>query len=477
MIRENQKLLNRMNVISDGALIYLMLPLAYWLRFRVLLTGVETVPLSSYLRVGVLITLIQLFTYAAFGLYQTTRAIRIRTEAEKLLRASLLDMLLLMGWLFLDHGEHYSRLLLAIFFVLSTGTVVCKHVAVRKLLRSFRKRGRNLKHVLVIGGGASAKRYLAAIRADKELGFEAAGYIARKSGEGISVPYLGGYEALDNVLDRIRPDEVVSAIEMADYGLTPHIIECCEKAGVKLSVIPFYADYMPAHPQFDDLGGLPLMNIRHVPLENYANAFVKRAMDIAGALVMLCALSPAMLLCAIGVKLSSPGPVLFRQTRVGLHKREFTLLKFRTMRVNAEENSAWSKKEDSRRTKLGAFLRKVSLDELPQLFNVLRGDMSLVGPRPEIPRFVDRFREEIPLYMVRHQVRPGMTGWAQIHGFRGDTPIRERVEHDIWYIENWSVWLDIQILLTTILGGKFVNDEKIGTDAGKQKETASGGRE
>ena len=255
----------------------------------------------------------------------------------------------------------------------------------------------------------------------------------------------------------MRPSK--TAIELEDYGRTPHIIACCEKAGVKLSIIPFYAEYMPTHPQYDDLDGIPLLNIRRIPLENYGNAILKRAMDIILALVMLIALSPLMLLCAVGVKLSSPGPVLFRQQRVGKGKKRFTMYKFRSLVVNGASDTAWSQKTDTRRTNFGAWIRHFSLDELPQLFNVLLGDMSLIGPRPELPAFVNRFKEEIPLYMVRHQVRPGITGWAQIHGFRGDTPIKERVEHDIWYIENWSFWLDIQILLETLFCGRFINDE------------------
>ena len=476
MIKENQKLLNRLNIISDAVLVYLMLPLAYWIRFEVM-NGIPLVPLENYLRIGVGITLIQLFTYAALGIYQTNRIQRIRTEVTKLLEASLFDALLLMGWLFLDHGEHYSRWVLAIYFALSTGAVVCKHVVIRKTLRALRKSGRNLKHVLIIGGGRSAKRYLETIREDRELGFRAAGYIGRRAGTGISLPYLGGYEALENVLERIQPDEVVSAIEMEDYELTPHIIDCCEKAGVKLSIIPFYADYMPAQPQFDDLNGIPLMNIRRIPLDNFANAFVKRAADFAGALLMLVILSPLMLICAIGVKLSSPGPILFRQERVGKNKKPFIMFKFRSLVVNNASGTAWTRKTDDRRTGFGAFLRKYSLDELPQLFNVLRGDMSLVGPRPEIRHFVDQFKKEIPLYMVRHQVRPGLTGWAQIHGYRGDTPIKERVEHDIWYIENWSAWLDLQILLATVFRGEFINDEQLGAGSSdRKKETAVSGR-
>lgn len=462
MIKENQQLLNHLNVFSDGVLSYLMLPLAYWLRFYVLPDGVESVPLQNYLRLGIVFVLVQLFTYSALGLYQSSRKTRIRDELATILRASVLDMLLLLGWLFIGHSEHYSRWTLAWFFALSTGVLMGKHAALRKLLRAMRRSGKNLKHVILIGSGDLAQRYLRELRNDRELGYQVVGYVARHPARGFDAPYLGGYEALENVLDRHNPDEVVSAIETEDYARTPQIIQACEQAGVKLAIVPFYAGYMPAHPQFDELNGIPLMNIRRIPLDNFANAFVKRAIDIVGSLLLIVLLSPIMLICAVGVKISSPGPVLFKQRRVGRGKRDFFMYKFRSMRVNSTQDSAWSTKVDDRRTRFGSFLRKYSLDELPQFFCVLAGTMSLVGPRPEIPHFVDQFKDEIPLYMVRHQVRPGITGWAQIHGFRGDTPIKERVEHDIYYIENWSLWLDVQILLATVFGGKFINDEQLG---------------
>ena len=465
MIKENQQLFNRLNVFSDGALSYLMLPLAYYLRFYVLPNGIQTVLLADYLRLGVLFVAIQLFSFAAFGLYQLSRKTRIRDEIAMILRASLLDMLLLLGWLFIGHSEHYSRWVLALYFVLSTGVLICKHAVIRRLLRVLRGSGRNLKHVILIGGGDAARKYLRELQTDRELGSQVVGYITRHTARGFDVPYLGGYEALEKALDRCNPDEVVSAIDAEDYIETPQIIRACEQAGVKLSIVPFYADYMPAHPQFDDLNGIPLMNIRRIPLDNFANAFLKRTMDVAGSALLLILLSPLMLLCAVGVKLSSPGPVFFTQKRVGRNKKPFTMYKFRSMRVNDEQDRAWSAKRDSRRTGFGAFIRKYSLDELPQFWNVLRGDMSLVGPRPEIPHFVDRFKDDVPLYMVRHQVRPGMTGWAQINGFRGDTSIKKRIEYDLRYIENWSIWLDLQILLITVFGGKFINDEQLGGES------------
>lgn len=465
MIKENQQILNRLNVLSDGALSYLMLPLAYYLRFNVLPNGLQTVLFADYLRIGVAFVVVQLFTFAAFGLYQLSRKTRIRDELAKILRASLLDMLLLLGWLFIGHSEHYSRWVLALYFVLSTGALICKHALTRRLLRALRRSGRNLKHIILIGSGDAARRYLRELQTDRELGYQVTGYIARHTARGFDIPYLGGYEVLEKVLNRADPDEVVSAIDIEDYVETPRIIHACEQAGVKLAIVPFYVDYMPAHPQFDDLNGIPLMNIRRIPLDNFANAFFKRGMDIVGSALLLVLLLPVMLMCAAGVKLSSPGPVFFKQRRVGRNKKLFYMYKFRSMRVNDEQDSAWSTRLDSRRTGFGALLRKYSLDELPQFWNVLRGDMSLIGPRPEIPYFVDQFKDDVPLYMVRHQVRPGITGWAQINGLRGDTSIKKRIEFDIYYIENWSVWLDIQILLTTVFRGKFINDEQLGGES------------
>ena len=241
----------------------------------------------------------------------------------------------------------------------------------------------------------------------------------------------------------------------------PQIIMACEKAGVKLSIIPTYVRYMSSAPQFDELNGIPMLNIRRIPLDNWANAFWKRTMDIVGSLALIVLTSPIMLVCALGVKLSSPGPVIFQQERVGRGKKHFYMYKFRSMRVNGRQQTGWSSDRDDRKTRFGAFLRKFSLDEFPQFFNVLRGDMSLVGPRPEVPYYVKQFKEEIPLYMVKHQVRPGITGWAQINGLRGDTSIEKRIEYDIYYIEHWSLMFDIKILLLTVFRGKFVNHEQL----------------
>ena len=462
MIKENQELINRLNVLSDGLIVFAALPLAFWVRFYVLPGGIITVPLRSYMRLDVVFTAIALFTYAAFGLYQSFRRTPLREELFQLWKACLLDMALLFSWLFVGYGAHYSRGALSIFFVLSVGGLSCKRYVLRKSLRHFRQKGFNQKHVIILGSGALAQKYLEEIRKDRELGYYPAGYVSEVGAAALpGLKRLGGFDRLEVILAQRRPDEVISAVEMEDFHRTPQIIAACEKAGVRLSIIPFYADYMPSNPQFDDLNGIPLLNIRRIPLDNWANAFFKRAMDVVGAALLLVVTSPLMLMCTIGVRLSSPGPILFRQERIGLDQEPFYMYKFRSMRVNDAETTGWSEQTDSRRTKFGSFMRKCSLDELPQFWNGLKGDMSLVGPRPEIAYYVEQFREEIPLYMTKHQVRPGITGWAQVNDFRGDTSIRARIEYDIYYIEHWSVWFDLQLLWMTVFGGKFLNDEQM----------------
>lgn len=232
----------------------------------------------------------------------------------------------------------------------------------------------------------------------------------------------------------------------------------CEKSGVHTKFVPDYNNIIPTKPYTEDLLGLPVINIRRVPLSNALNMVMKRAVDLFGAVVAIILFSPVMLITAILVKTTSNGPLVFKQERVGLQNRPFYMYKFRSMVVQNEivEKGEWTTKNDPRVTPIGKFIRKTSIDELPQLFNVLKGDMSLVGPRPERPFFVEKFKEEIPRYMVKHQVRPGLTGWAQVNGYRGDTSIKKRIEYDIYYIENWTIGFDFKILFLTFFKG-FIN--------------------
>lgn len=462
MIKENQRILNILNVISDGLIIFLALPFSFWLRFYVMSGGIISIPLSNYFMLALVLSLMSVFTYGTFGLYRSFRSTSLLKELSRLWLASILDLLVVLSILFIQHSDNYSRLTIGMFFVLSLSILSIKRFVLRRFLRRMRAQGYNLKHVLVLGSGKLANTYLNTIANDTELGFHAIGYISNAPMvRNDNLHYLGTFEQLEAALEKYRPDEVISAIQMDDYHRTPSIIAACEKAGIKLSIMPFYADYISSTPQFDDVGGIPLLNIRRVPLDNLANAALKRTVDIVGSLLLILLTSPIMLFCAVGVYLSSPGPILFRQERVGRNKKPFKMYKFRSMKVNNSSDTAWSSDHDNRKTKFGAFLRKFSLDEFPQFFNVLKGDMSLVGPRPEIPFYVEQFKEDVPLYMVKHQVRPGITGWAQVNGFRGDTSIKGRIEHDIYYIEHWSLLLDIKILLMTVFGGKFMNSESL----------------
>jgi len=459
MIRENQKLLNRLNVISDAGWIFLSMLLAFWGRFA-LFPGTISVPLQNYILLVSILIPVYLFTFVAFRMYESFRRIRLYRELGLLLCACTLDMVLLMTLLFLNKEIYFSRGALFLFFLLSFCGLSGKRILLRFLLRRARQKGYNQKHVVVVGDGPAAQRYYQAVLTDRELGYTLSGYVSDRANWFRGPKHLGTYQQLPAVLERIRPDEVVVAISVEDFAHISSIISSCEKFGVRLSLIPLYVEYMPSNPQFDEMDGIPLLNIRRIPLDNLANAFIKRAMDITGSLCLIVLTSPIMLISAIGVRLSSPGPVIFRQKRVGRNKKMFYMYKFRSMRVNRHQEDGWSTDQDSRKTRFGALLRKYSIDELPQFFNVLKGDMSLVGPRPEVPFYVEQFKEEIPLYMVKHQVRPGITGWAQVNGLRGDTSIKARIKHDIYYIEHWDIFFDIKILFLTLFKG-IVNQEQV----------------
>lgn len=271
---------------------------------------------------------------------------------------------------------------------------------------------------------------------------------------------LGTVADLDYVLEQTDVEEIIIALQTEDYDDMRLVGAAADRFGTYLTLVPFYNDAIPRRPEIDSVQGVKLVNLRSMPLANAFNSAFKRAADIVLSMLIIIITSWFMLLIALGVKLSSPGPVFFRQERVGRDNKSFMMLKFRSMRVNDESDTAWSTDEDPRKTKFGQFIRKLSIDELPQFFNVFKGDMSIIGPRPEIPFYVERFRTTVPRYMLRHQVRPGVSGWAQVNGYRGDTSIEKRIEYDLWYIEHWSIWLDIRIFFRTIFGG-FINSEKL----------------
>ena len=450
MVKRNQSMLNALNLISDGVLTLLSYVCALWLRFEVL-GGRQTLQLTSPRLVALIFgyCILIVLVYYALGLYGYGRLRRRREEGLCILLVNGLGTLGLMATFYVVRIVDFSRLMLVLFWLISSAAVILKRMLLRGALSYYRSHGYNLKHVIVIGSGHLARQYARDLRSNPQLGFSIMGYIGCERQDDLG-KCLGDYTQVEAILEKNGPDEVIVALDPQDIAVMPDILAAADKEGVRLSLIPFFNDYIPT---ITALGRTKLIDMRVTPLDDLGWAMVKRAMDIVISLCLIVLFSPVMLAVAVGVKLSSPGPVLFSQERIGRNKKPFKMLKFRSMRVTGTEDTGWSTNSDPRKTRFGSFIRKFSLDELPQFFNVLRGDMSIVGPRPEVPYHVRHFKEEVPLYLLRQQVRPGITGWAQVNGLRGDTSIEERVQYDLWYIENWSIGLDLKIMLKTALGG------------------------
>lgn len=392
------------------------------------------------------------------GMYDSFRFQKLESELWRLLQLHLICAMLGIGCIFLFKLRDFSRGVIVSYAIASYFLLSVKRIILRSSLYFIRKNGLNQKHVIIVGDGTLAQKYIECIRDNPQFGYQCLGFVGRDESFNF-VKFLGSYEELSTLLDVYNPDEVIIALEEYNISLMNNVILSCERHGIRASIIPIYNDYLPSCSTVDSIGNVRLINIRSVSQDITLNRVIKRAFDLIFSLAVIIILSPLMLLIAIGVKLSSPGPVFFKQKRVGKERKLFTMYKFRSMRINDCSDTAWSRRWDSRITPFGALIRKLSLDELPQFFNVLKGEMSVVGPRPELPYFVEQYKNSVPLYMVKHQVKPGLTGWAQVNGYRGDTSIEKRIEHDIWYIENWSLYLDMKIIFMTIFGG-MINNEK-----------------
>ena len=461
MIRKNQEFLNRVNIILDMLLVIISYLFASWLRldfFDGMGDNMAAVSGKTVL-LAIAYSLVLFFLLSLMGFYNTTRTRRLTWKIRTIFLGVTVSILIASTILFVFRLVDFSRGVLLVFYLTTLLLLIGKYAFMRLVLSRFRRKGYNLKHVIVIGTGRLAEQYKRDVEAEPELGFHIIGFIGNQNLLQGNGTWLGSFKEIDEQLSSSDINEVVIALEPEEYSKLWTIIPACERNGVKYSVIPFYNDIIPTNPTIETIGHSKLISMRTNRLENLGWAILKRGFDLIASALGLLILSPFLLLIAIGVKCSSPGPILFCQTRVGYNKKEFQMLKFRSMIQNSDEETAWTKDKDPRRTKIGAFLRKTSLDELPQLINVLKGDMSLVGPRPELPYFVEQFKETIPYYMVKHQVKPGMTGWAQVNGYRGDTSVGKRVELDLWYIDHWSAGLDTQILIKTFFGGMINKEE------------------
>lgn len=409
----------------------------------------------------VFIVPVYLLLYQAFTLYTPMRMQGRRLVLANIVKANSLGLLILMFTFYMIDESDFSRSTYIMFYVINIVLQWCARMLIFALLRNMREKGLNQKQMICVGYSRAAEEYIDRVLANPQWGYVIRGILddnvpAGTEYKGIKV--LGRIANLNIILPENRLDEIAITLGLSEYYRLEEIVALCEKSGVHTKFIPDYNKIIPTKPYTEDILGLPVINIRYVPLNNTFNALVKRAMDIAGSIVGIIVTSPLMLLMCVIIKLTSPGPLIYKQERVGLHNQTFRMYKFRSMEVQpeSEEKKAWTVKNDPRVTPIGKFMRHTSIDELPQLFNILKGNMSLVGPRPERPFFVEKFREEIPRYMVKHQVRPGLTGWAQVNGYRGDTSIRKRIEYDLYYIENWSIGLDIKIIFLTFFKG-FIN--------------------
>ena len=457
-------------ILIDAILIVISYLVAYSLRFGALsnvgvleLSGnVEYYSLSEYAKYLYVFVPGYLIIYSYCKLYGVTR--RRRVELWNLVKANIIGLLFIAFVLFFIKDMDISRGFIGVFFCVNLVISFSFRYLLQSGLQYLRSKGINLRHVLIIGYSSVARGFIDRVNDNPQWGYYIHGIIDDENElgmeyEGVSV--IGRISELEALLNENSFDEVVVALNINDYYKLRRVVGICEKSGCHTIFIPDYNHIIPTMPVMEDMEGLPIVNIRNVPLASFSNKAIKRMCDIVIGLFCIVLFSVPMLIIALAVKLTSEGPIIYKQERVGLHNKPFMMYKFRSMAVvsKGEDSYQWTGdgNADARITKVGHIIRSTSLDELPQFFNVLKGDMSLVGPRPERPYFVEKFREEIPRYMIKHQVRPGITGWAQINGLRGDTSIAKRIDCDLYYIENWTLRLDIKILFLTLFKG-FTNE-------------------
>lgn len=470
MIKDNQKNLNRMHIIIDGILLILSYILSYYLRFYSPIRNFSMLRLDADTKFLPLIKYIQILPYLIVGylliyhycnLYEPKRMQRKRLALWNIVKANIFGTLYFTFILYFLKEKDYSRFVILFFFITNIAFDTLFRYILASFLRAARKKGMNLKHIILVGYSRAAESYIDRILANPQWGYYIHGILDDTMGQEKfykKIKVIGTIHELSNIIQQKDLDEIAITLSINEYSKLERIVGICEKSGVHTKFIPDYQHMIPTKPYTEDLNGLPVINIRNVPLSNTINRIIKRVVDLAGCMACFLLFSIPMLVVAIIIKTTSKGPIIYTQTRIGRHNREFKMYKFRSMEVQtaSKEKTAWTTFNDPRVTKIGKFIRKTSIDELPQLFNVLKGEMSLIGPRPERPFFVDKFKEEIPRYMIKHQVQPGLTGWAQINGLRGDTSILNRIEYDLYYIENWTLGLDIKILFLTIFHG-FIN--------------------
>jgi len=460
VIRKSTRRIAALLAVSDVAATFVALAGAYFLRFRAEIIPVtKGIPdASSYYRLFPLVAVLWPAVYYFYGLYQVRRNRSRVEEGLSVLVATGLATLLLSGLATFYRGFSYSRLVLLFFLGLDVLFVFAGRTAIRRYLEEAWRHGVGVRRVLVVGAGRLGRALVDKFLEHPEAGMRAAGFVddapEKRGVEYRGVPVLGTTDEAAPLVERHGVDTVFLALPLEAHRTMLSVLKEVGRTVADVRVVPDLLQYITFRAGVEDMDGLPVVHLTQVPMTGWMS-LVKRTLDVAISAGALVVLSPLLAVIAAAIRLSDGGPVLYRQRRMGLDGRPFDILKFRSMRVGAEEDTGptWAQPDDPRRTRVGRLLRQWSLDELPQLWNVLRGEMSLVGPRPERPEFVGEFKEKFPQYMVRHRVRAGITGWAQVHGWRGNTSLSKRIEYDLYYIENWSLSLDFRILWMTLRHG------------------------
>ena len=446
--------------------------LAWVLRFQLeippLTKGVPD--FARYLELLPMVLILWPIVFYFHGLYQSRRSRSRVDEALTLMLAVVFATFLIsaiQAWYRPTIAETgrpftYSRAFIGIFVLCDLALVISSRVAIRFHLQRRRLAGHNLSRILIVGAGNLGKEIAARLRAHTELGFEVVGFLDDDAGKASrsfhEVPVLGTLRDIEGVLGTHAVDQVYVALPLEAHRKIVRVMQRVGQHCVEVKLVPDILQYATLNASVEDLDGMPVINLSQVPLQGWSS-LAKRAMDLALALIGLAVLMPFFPLLALLIWWEDRGPIFYRQERMGLDGKSFMILKFRSMRVDAESTTGpvWAIRGDDRRTRLGSFMRQWSIDELPQLWNVVKGEMSMIGPRPERPTFVHEFKHKIPDYMLRHRVKAGITGWAQVHGWRGNTSIKKRIQYDLYYIQNWSLLLDLRILWMTVRSGLWHN--------------------
>ncbi len=456
MITDRERFRDSVRYVADLAVVLIAWLVAYPIRFNLIPLLIPHVPpFADYAWLGALALLIWMVVMRLRPLIPLSRAGGLQEMLFTGLQRHIFAFVTFLVLTMFVSAYKPSRIVFLIFLVLSTAGIVAVRLILFRAIRKQIQRGEGISRVLVVGTGELALKLVRRLRQRADLGLQVVGLLADKADEVSQViedlPVLGTADQVQSVVEAQRIDRVFVALPMSAHERLRVVLQNLESEMVDVKVVPDLLDYVVLQSSVEDLDGLPIISLKQVPLSGWG-AVAKRIFDFCFAAAVLFFGSPVFLLLAALTKLTSPGPVFYKQERMGLDGRVFDIYKYRSMRVDAEEQSGavWAVEGDPRRTRFGAFLRKSNLDEIPQFINVLRGEMSVVGPRPERPVFIEKFRNEIPKYMLRHKVKAGLTGWAQVKGWRGNTDLNRRIECDLYYIENWSFWFDLRIIWLTV---------------------------